>query len=90
MEVSPKPEQSNLAPYGPDYGNLTSIPPELISTDQLTTIPVCTHVVSQSLSASWDLFVLFGWFLNVLVNYEVISRTGPKTERMTIFTCCHT
>ena len=24
------------------------------------------------------------WFLNVLVNYEVISRTGPKTERLTI------
>ena len=31
------------------------------------------------------LFVcLFGWFLNVLVNYQVISRTGPKTERLTI------
>ena len=27
---------------------------------------------------------LFGWFLNVLVNYWVISRTGPKTERLTI------
>ena len=27
---------------------------------------------------------LFGWFLNVLVNYQVISRTGPKTERLTI------
>ena len=27
---------------------------------------------------------LFGWFLNVLVNYLVISRTGPKTERLTI------
>ena len=25
-----------------------------------------------------------GWFLNVLVNYKVISRTGPKTERLTI------
>ena len=24
------------------------------------------------------------WFLNVLVNYSVISRTGPKTERLTI------
>ena len=32
-----------------------------------------------------NLFVsLFGWFLNVLVNYKVISRTGPKTERLTI------
>ena len=31
------------------------------------------------------LFVwLVGWFLNVLVNYKVISRTGPKTERLTI------
>ena len=31
------------------------------------------------------LFVcLFVWFLNVLVNYLVISRTGPKTERLTI------
>ena len=31
------------------------------------------------------LFVwLIGWFLNVLVNYKVISRTGPKTERLTI------
>ena len=27
---------------------------------------------------------LVGWFLNVLVNYWVISRTGPKTERLTI------
>ena len=28
---------------------------------------------------------LVGWFLNVLVNYWVISRTGPKTECLTIF-----
>ena len=28
---------------------------------------------------------MFGWFLNVLVNYKVISRTGSKTERLTIF-----
>ena len=27
---------------------------------------------------------LFGWFLNVLVNYKDISRTCPKTERLTI------
>ena len=27
---------------------------------------------------------LFVWSLNVLVNYKVISRTGPKTERLTI------
>ena len=27
---------------------------------------------------------LFVWFLNVLVNYQVISRTGPKTEHLTI------
>ena len=26
----------------------------------------------------------FVWFLNVLVNYKAISRTGPKTERLTI------
>ena len=26
---------------------------------------------------------MFGWFLNVLVHYSVISRTGPKTERLT-------
>ena len=32
--------------------------------------------------ASW--FCLFGWFLNVLVNYEVILRTDPKTERLRI------
>ena len=32
------------------------------------------------LISSW----LVGWFLNVLVNYLVISRTGPKTERLTI------
>ena len=33
----------------------------------------------------FGLFVcLFGWFLSVLVNYTVISRTGPKTERLTI------
>ena len=30
------------------------------------------------------LVCLFGWFPNVLVNYYVISRTGPKTERLTI------
>ena len=29
-------------------------------------------------------FGLVGWFLNVLVNYQVISRTGSKTERLTI------
>ena len=29
-------------------------------------------------------FCLFVWFLNVLVNYYVISRTGPKTECLTI------
>ena len=29
-------------------------------------------------------FVLFGWFLNVLVNNKAISRTGAKTERLTI------
>ena len=33
-------------------------------------------------------FVLFvwlvGWFLNILVNYKVIWRRGPKTERLTI------
>ena len=27
---------------------------------------------------------MFGWFLNVLVNYKVISRMGPETERLTI------
>ena len=28
---------------------------------------------------------LFGWlFINVLVNYQAISRTGPKTERLII------
>ena len=27
---------------------------------------------------------MVGWFLNVLVNYWVISQTGPKTERLTI------
>ena len=27
---------------------------------------------------------LVGWFLYVLVSYKVISRTGPKTERLTI------
>ena len=27
---------------------------------------------------------LVGWFLTVLVNYLVILRTGPKTERLTI------
>ena len=26
---------------------------------------------------------LVGWFLNVLVNYQVISRMGLKTERLT-------
>ena len=29
-------------------------------------------------------FLFLVWFLYVLVNYKVISRTGPKTERLTI------
>ena len=38
-----------------------------------------------SLTAVFFRFVcLIVWFLNVLVNYKVISRTGPKTERLTI------
>ena len=38
-----------------------------------------------SYSAIFSLFVcLFGWFLNVLVNNQAISPTGPKTERLTI------
>ena len=49
--------------------------------------------ISTQTQASWrqlpqliifEIFFLFGWFLNVLVNYQVISRTGPKTERLTI------
>ena len=32
---------------------------------------------------SWK-FGLVGWSLNVLINYKVISWTGPKTERLTI------
>ena len=31
------------------------------------------------------MFVLFGWFLNVLFNNKAILRTGPKTEGLTIF-----
>ena len=31
-----------------------------------------------------SLVCLLVWFLNILVNYLVISRTGPKTERLTI------
>ena len=30
------------------------------------------------------MYCLFVWFLNVLVNYWVISRIGPKTECLTI------
>ena len=45
--------------------------------------------LSLHLSPSLFLFTvvllcLVGWFLNVLVNYQVISRTGPKPERLTI------
>ena len=44
-----------------------------------------TTSIRNSGSNSFCLFVwLVGWFLNVLVNYYVISRTGPKTERLTI------
>ena len=35
---------------------------------------------SEVMRESW----LVGWFLNVLVNNEAISRTGPKSERLTI------
>ena len=33
---------------------------------------------------SFTFVCLDGWFLKVLVNYKVISWTGPKTERLTI------
>ena len=41
-----------------------------------------TSVSKFNLDTNGD--CLFVWFLNVLVNYEIISRTGPKTERLTI------
>ena len=40
--------------------------------------------INESIRLFYSLVCLFGWFLNVLVNYYVISRTGPKTERLTI------
>ena len=42
--------------------------------------PSAKQVPGQRLLFVW----LVGWFLNVLVNYKVILRTGPKTERLTI------
>ena len=36
------------------------------------------------MSEDSEMIGLVGWFLNVLVNYYVISRTGPKIERLTI------
>ena len=42
----------------------------------------CHKFVLTRTNLAW--FGLVGWFLNVLVNYKVISRTGPKTERLTI------
>ena len=43
-------------------------------------LPVAVHAYLNTY-----LFVcLFVWFLNDLVNYKVISRTGPETERLTI------
>ena len=43
------------------------------------------HVCHFSYTPRFCCFLVwFGWFLNVLVNYLVISRTGPKTERLTV------
>ena len=40
---------------------------------------LCTSTKCDTLHLVW-----FVWFLNFLVNYYVISRTGPKTERLTL------
>ena len=40
--------------------------------------------ISLAIYRDFKKFRLFVWFLNVLVNYKVISRTGPKTKRLTI------
>ena len=36
------------------------------------------------LSGSFLFVCLFVWFLNIVVNYYVISVTGPETEHLTI------
>ena len=40
-------------------------------------------VLSFGVSEAAEFIWLVVWFLNALVNYKVISRTGPKTERLT-------
>ena len=50
------------------------------------------HISNQSICQTLSQFLrlprlfacLFVWFLNVLVKNQAISRTGPKTERLTI------
>ena len=42
------------------------------------------HANSLPRSSNPPAFCLFGCFPNVLVNNKAISRTGPKTERLTI------
>ena len=38
----------------------------------------------ETLNVSGRIVCFVVWFLNVLVNHKVISRTGAKTERLTI------
>ena len=60
-----------LSNHGPK--NAVPIPPDLALSISGINVPRRMHI----------LFCLV-WFLNVLVNNQAISRTGPKTERLTI------
>ena len=44
----------------------------------------CLLVLLYTSSSMRIEICLFGWFLNVLVINKAVSRTGPKTEHLTI------
>ena len=56
---------------------------ELARLNTQPTTPAPHFTSSTHWEHTYSLVWLFVWFLNVLVNYYAISRTGPKTERLT-------
>ena len=58
--------------------------PIIISSHFKLILVVSDKTIFEHISFLSGIGWLVGWFLNVLVNYWVISRTGPKTERLTI------
>ena len=60
---------------------------EVFNNSSIVVALLC-YLITHSGILCWML-CLVGWLLNVVVNYWVISRTGPKTERLTIYVLPH-